>query len=76
MTELPPVCKTLEFLVTLTPYNPRLRLAVTPEEYQQIRAYCFERRGYFIGTLYAYILVIDEHVGSPALTLEYPSERA
>lgn len=76
MTELPPVCKTLEFLITLSPYNSRLRIAVTPEEYAQIRARCLEQYHYFTGTLYAYTLIIDEHAGSPPLTLEYPPKSA
>lgn len=48
----------------------RVRFAVTPAEYEEIRKYFLETEGRFFGQIRGYALVIEEHPEERHITYE------
>ena len=53
------------------PFGARLRLAVTKEEYEQVRQEMLAQDGFFASRLYGVPLVVDEDPFRPLLEVEY-----
>ena len=51
-------------------FCPRIRIAVSPEEYNTIREYCLNHYGSFSGRLLDLPLIIED--AAPELFVEYP----
>jgi hypothetical protein len=55
----------------------RLRFAVSPQEYQQIRQCCFARDGHFFSAIRGCPLLVEEHPDYPLYSFEtMPTEAA
>lgn len=75
----PPLIDAIAKLIMSVGIGPdwrRLRLAVTPAEYQAIREWCFAESGQFHGRIRDIPLVVDGNPMSPDLWVEWPMAKA
>jgi hypothetical protein len=58
-------------LATIHAYPKRLRIAVTPSEYETIRAHMLSRFGEFYGRILNVPIVVDPAADDPPLEVQY-----
>jgi hypothetical protein len=74
MAAVPKIVEELIKTVNRSDCSGRLRLAVTAEEYEEIRQYAFLKEGRFLSRIRNVPIIVDEAPFRPPLWIEYADD--